>query len=125
MVTPADVRAYTVYASVKARTDEHLTYDILQAAHDVYAFVGHKFEDPKYVVLPAVVKLAFIKVAEYYALVNGDESIAKGYTSEKIGDYSYTINGKSAPQKFSLSTLLAEHAISEGTKRMTFRMRSL
>lgn len=125
MITPADVKQYTVFEAVKERSDEQLVYDILQAASDIYAFAGHRFEGPKYAILPQEVQLAFIKVAEYYALVNSDESIAKGYTSEKLSDYSYTIMHGTAPQKFSLATLLAGHIEIEGTNRIRFRLRSV
>lgn len=128
MISPQDVKDYTVFASVKERTNPQMEMDILQAQQDIFSFAGHKFDDAiKYATLPVEVKLAFIKLTEYYALTNSDESLAKGIKTEKIGDYSYTIsdNGSSSAQKFSLSTLLADHILSVGTKRMTFKMRSI
>lgn len=127
MISPSDVRAYTVFESVLARTDEQMLMDILQAKQDIFSYAGHKFDDPKYAVLPEEVKLAFIKLTEYYGLQNSDESIAKGIKTEKIGDYSYTIsdNVNSSAQRFSLSTLLADHVMAVGSNRMTFKMRSI
>jgi hypothetical protein len=125
MITPADVRSYTVFDAVKARTDALLNYDIIQAAQDVYQYCGHKFDDAVlYPTLPEEVNLALIKLTEYYALTNMDESRMKGYKSEKIGDYSYTADGSSTT--ISLSSLLASHVQTTGQRSSTkVRLKSI
>lgn len=125
MITPQEVKDYTAFEDVKERDNEQMKFDIIQASQDIFTFAGHKFTDSKYAVLPEEVKLAFMKLTEYYALVNSDESITKGYTTEKIGDYSYTITNGSVVQKFSLHTLLSDHLQLVGENRIRFRLRSL
>ena len=90
LITPTDVRAYTSFDEVKERTDPQLNVDIMQAEADVFAYVGHRFTEPEYIPLPDEVKTALILLTEHYALVRGDESLVKGYKSEKLKDYSYT-----------------------------------
>lgn len=124
MIEPADLIGYTAFDVVKQRATEALKFDIIQAKQDIFAFTGQTFTDPKYApTLPDEVKLAFIKVAEYYALVNSDESLVKGIKSEKIGDYSYQV-GEGKLQSFSLDNLLAGHIIL-GKSGLRFRMRSI
>ncbi|MDC7795008.1 DUF3199 family protein [Bacillus altitudinis] len=91
LISPEDVRAYTVFESVKNRSDELLESDIIEAEAEVFKIVGHEFTSEKYQPLPEKAKIALIKMAQFFALINGDESIIKGYKSEKIGDYSYTL----------------------------------
>lgn len=125
LITAADVTGYTAFDSVKTRTPAALDFDIIQAQQDIFAFAGHKFTDAtKYNPLPGEVKLAFIKVAEYYALVNGDESFAKGIKSEKIGDYQYSV-GEGKLQSFSLANLLDGHIQATGKSGFRFGMKSL
>ncbi|MNN44976.1 hypothetical protein D3C81_1592870 [compost metagenome] len=126
IITPAEVRSYTAFDSVKARTDEQLEWDIVQASQDIYVFAGHDFTDPeKYPVdnFPKIVKLAFLKLTEYYALVNSSEAGTRGIVSEKIGDYSYQLGENSqVMQSFSLENLLAGH-IQGGKSGMTVKLR--
>lgn len=124
MIAPEDVKEYTSFELVKERTDDQLKFDIIQAKRDIFKYCGHEFEDDEYNPLPEEVKLAFIKMAEYYALVNSDESIVKGIRSEKLGDYSYTL-GDGKLYTISLDALLIDHIKSSGKKGTMFRMRSL
>lgn len=119
-LVPSEVMDYTSFQSVKDRTSIQMDGDILQAEQDVFSFCGHDFSDE--VFYPEVVKLALIKLAEYYALVNSDESLVKGVTSEKLGDYSYTINGE--VKTFSLATLLRNYVKEKGKKGTTFKVRA-
>ncbi|WP_029878482.1 protein YqbG, partial [Bacillus subtilis] len=69
---------------------------------------GHRFEDSLYDPLPGKVKLALLKLAQYFALVNSDESASSSYQSEKMGDYSYTVSGEGGIQRPEVYHLLEE-----------------
>lgn len=124
LISANDVINYTAFDSVKNRATYQLDFDIVQASQDIFKYCGHKFEDTaKYFPLPTEVKLAFIKLAEYYALINSDEGITKGIKSEKIGDYQYQV-GDGKIQTVSLDSLLSEHVQSTGQSGFKFKMRS-
>ncbi|AMM89705.1 hypothetical protein UP15_12170 [Bacillus pumilus] len=108
LISPEDVRAYTVFESVKNRSDELLESDIIEAEAEVFKIVGHNFTSEKYQPLPEKAKIALIKMAQFFALINGDESIIKGYKSEKIGDYSYTLADGNAISKPDVYNLLID-----------------
>ncbi|WP_342495702.1 DUF3199 family protein [Bacillus sp. FSL K6-0994] len=108
LISPEDVRAYTVFESVKNRSDELLESDIIEAEAEVFKIVGHDFTSEKYQPLPEKAKIALIKMAQFFALINGDESIIKGYKSEKIGDYSYTLADGNAVSKPDVYNLLID-----------------
>ncbi|QGX66458.1 DUF3199 family protein [Bacillus sp. ms-22] len=108
LISPEDVRAYTVFESVKNRSDELLESDIIEAEAEVFKIVGHEFTSEKYQPLPEKAKIALIKMAQFFALINGDESIIKGYKSEKIGDYSYTLADGDAVTKPDVYNLLID-----------------
>lgn len=88
VITVQELKSYTSFDAVKARSDAQLQDDIIQAEADIFSYVGHEFPPVQYPTVPMRVKLAAKKLAEYYALSALDESAAKGYKSEKIGDYS-------------------------------------
>ena len=126
LITPEQVIDYTEFDAVKARAPTKLKSDILQAEIELFNKVGHKFSDSKYDPLPAEVRLALVKLAEYYALVNSDESIAKGYTSERLGDYSYTLSDGTNISKPSIDLLIADYVVKAAPKRpVSFKMRTL
>ncbi|MDO7787131.1 protein YqbG [Desulforamulus aquiferis] len=126
LITAQQVKDYSVFEAVKGRPDALLGYDILQAETEVFQEVGHKFDSVEYPTLPQEVELALVKLTEYYALVNSDESIAKGYKSEKIGDYSYTLGDGTVVQKPAISSLLSAYIKSSpGSGKVNFRMRSI
>ncbi|MGM0967138.1 MAG: protein YqbG [Bacillota bacterium] len=108
LISPEDVRAYTVFESVKNRSDELLESDIIEAEAEVFKIVGHDFTSEKYQPLPEKARIASIKMAQFFALINGDESIIKGYKSEKIGDYSYTLADGNAISKPDVYNLLID-----------------
>ncbi|MCW1837370.1 protein YqbG [Bacillus xiamenensis] len=108
LISPEDVRAYTVFESVKNRSDELLISDIIEAEAEVFKIAGHDFTSEKYQPLPEKAKIALIKMAQFFALINGDESIIKGYKSEKIGDYSYTLADGNAVSKPDVYNLLID-----------------
>lgn len=120
-ITPEDLRGYTTFKSVKKRPDEQLKMDILEAE----SYIDSRIENPlhKYDDLPDKLKIAWLKVAQFYALINGDESIAKGYKSEKIGDYSYTLADGSSMSMPDISNLLEEFLPPDEKKSGGFFMR--
>ncbi|WP_343311262.1 DUF3199 family protein [Bacillus atrophaeus] len=129
LITPADLKAYSVFDSVKDRADELLAQDIIEAVAEISLEVGHDFSGEKYDPLPEKVRLAVIKMAQFYALINSDESITKGYTTEKIGDYSYTLGNGSTIQKPDVYALIKGYVMPadstlEGTE-VKMRMRSI
>lgn len=107
-ITPADLKDYSTFEKVLNRPDDQLKMDILEAE----AYIQKKIAKPlnEYVPLPDKLKLALLKVGQFFALVNGDESIVKGYKSEKIGDYSYTLGDGSALNMPDVTDLLADYA---------------
>ncbi|WP_373325629.1 DUF3199 family protein [Sporomusa paucivorans] len=126
LITPEQVIEYTEFEAVKARAPNKLQSDILQAETELFSKAGHKFDTPAYTPLPATVELALIKLTEYYALINSDESIAKGYTSERLGDYSYTLSDGRTVSKPAIDLLIAEYIQKAAPKRpVSFKMRAL
>jgi hypothetical protein len=124
-ITPADLISYSVIEIVKTRDETLLAQDILEAEAEVKAFVGHDFSDPeKYSTLPAEVKLATLKLSQYYSLVNADESVIKSMTSEKIGDYQYSKGQLVKPEVTHLLSPFRNGAkTTSGDGNTTFRMR--
>ncbi|MCY8258901.1 DUF3199 family protein [Bacillus spizizenii] len=109
LITPDELKSYSVFESVKTRPDELLKQDILEATADIILKVGHDFSGAEYIPLPETVRLALLKLSQFYALINGDESIIKGYTTEKIGDYSYTLRDGSSLQKPDVYALIKDY----------------
>lgn len=126
LIRTEQIIEYTEFDAVKARAPAKLESDILQAEIELFNKVGHKFSDSKYNPLPAEVQLALIKLAEYYALVNSDESLAKGYKSESLGSYSYTLSDGTSISKPSIDLLIADYVVKAAPKRpVSFKMRAL
>ena len=124
-ITPAELKAYSVFGDVIDRSEELLRMDILEAE----TFIRKKIELPlsEYVPLPEKLRLALLKVAQFFALINSDESITKGYKSEKMGDYSYTLTDGSSMSIPDVSDLLDDY-IEKGDSssgNVFLRMRSL
>lgn len=124
-ITPTDLKAYSTFEAVQNRPDPQLKMDILEAE----TYVNSKIEKPlkEYDDLPTELKLALLKVAQFYALINGDESIIKGYKSEKIGDYSYTLSDGSSLSMPDVSGLLDGFMPKDDKKRdgVFLRMRPI
>jgi hypothetical protein len=124
-ITPEELKAYSTFEAVQNRPDAQLKMDILEAE----TYVNSKIEKPlsEYEELPSELKLALLKVAQFYALINGDESIVKGYKSEKIGDYSYTLSDGSGLSMPDVSSLLDGYMPVDSKKRdgVFLRMRAL
>lgn len=93
LITPQQVKDYTDFPKVQERADAKLAFDIRQAESDVFSYVGHRFTEPEYFPLPEEVETALVLLTEHYALIRTDKSLMKGYTAEKLDDYSYTRKG--------------------------------
>ncbi|KOP29487.1 hypothetical protein ADM98_11475 [Exiguobacterium sp. BMC-KP] len=126
VITPSELRAYTSFDTVKGRTDQQLTDDIIQAEADIFDYVHHEFPTNEYPTVPVRVKLACKKLAEYYALSALDESAVKGYKSEKIGDYSYTMADSAGLRgKPEITALLESYVKPVASEAPQVRMRYL
>ncbi|MBX0319756.1 protein YqbG [Shouchella clausii] len=91
LITPADVKAYSTFPQVQNRADELLAQDILEAEIEIEEITGHLFTDEEFNPLPARVKLAAQKLAQFYAIINSDEALARGIKQERFENYSYTL----------------------------------
>lgn len=125
-ITPSDLKAYSVFEDVLDREDQHLESDVLEAT----IYIENRLEKPlkEHDPLPDKLKLALLKVAQFFALVNSDESMAKGYKSEKIGDYSYTLQDGSRMTMPDISDLISDFIKKEETSsggNVYLRIRSL
>lgn len=124
-ITPAELKAYSVFEDVIDRADDLLIMDILEAE----TYIQKQIELPlsEYVPLPNKLRLALLKVAQFFALINSDESITKGYKSEKIGDYSYTLSDGSTMSIPDVLDLLDDYVKKEEPSdgNVFLRMRSL
>ncbi|MCM2674089.1 protein YqbG [Alkalicoccobacillus plakortidis] len=129
LITPSDVKAYTTFKKVKNRPEPQLEMDILEATTEAERYVGHDFSDTDiYDPLPTKVRLALLKLAQFYALINSDESIAKGYKSEKFENYSYTLADGESVRKPDVSVLLRDYVVlpvPKETGNVKMRMRPL
>ncbi len=123
-ITPEELKSYSTFEAVRNRPEDQLKMDILEAEAYVQKKIAKPLED--YEPFPDKLKLALLKVGQFFALVNGDESIVKGYKSEKIGDYSYTLGDGSALNMPDVSGLLDDFAPEDGkNKGFYMRMRPL
>jgi len=123
LITPSDLKAYSVFDVVKERPDELLEQDILEAEVEIESIVGHDFSE--YDPLPEKAKLALLKMSQFFALINSDESITKGIKSEKIGDYSYTLSDGQSIKKPDVYNLLKEYIEPSQIGSVNLRMRAL
>lgn len=103
-ITPEELKAYSVFEDVADRANDLLKMDILEAETYIEGKLGKPLSE--FIPLPERLRLALLKVAQYFALVNSDESIVKGYKSEKMGDYSYTLSDGSSMSIPDVSDLL-------------------
>ncbi|CAL8900311.1 DUF3199 family protein [Bacillus sp. FSL W8-0645] len=124
IISPEELQAYSVFERVKNRSVERLTADIIEAEAAVFQIVGHDFSSGKYQPLPEKARIALLKMAQYFAMLNDDESMMKGFTSEKMGDYSYAkaadqVKGK--PYVYALLVDYIEPSLSGGSTKLKVR----
>lgn len=89
-VTPEEIKEYTDFEDVAARTDTKLRKDIARAEIYILSYTNNKelLNDKLYPTVPEGVKTAVIILAEAY----GHNAVEKTKTlkSETFDDYSYT-----------------------------------
>ncbi|WP_368905020.1 protein YqbG [Bacillus wiedmannii] len=127
LITAQELIDYTVLPEVKKRPVPLLEQDILEADTEIYNLSKIDFSDKtKYPEVPAEVKLACKKLAQYYAYTNADTTAMKGIKSESVGggDYSYTKDSSSITKPDVLN-LLKGFIPNAGKKKVTFKMRAI
>ena len=127
LITAQELIDYTVLPDVKKRPVSLLDQDILEADTEIYNLSKIDFTDKtKYPEVPAEVKLACKKLAQYYASINSDTNAMKGIKSESIGggDYSYTKDSSSITPP-SVTYLLKKFMPDTGKNKVTFKMRAI
>lgn len=124
-IIPTDLIKYSTFSTVQERDPELLKMDILEAETYIGKYLVKDIEE--YVPLPPKLKLALLKVAQFFALINSDESMVKGFKSEKIGDYSYTLADGSSLSMPDVTDLIADFIGDEKPVDSGFflRMRSI
>ena len=91
ILTPTEVRNRTSFLVVQNRTDQQLADDILEAEAYIEEFTHTTIPST----VPEKMRVACIKLTQYYSLFNTSEAMLKGYESEQLDDYQYKI-GKNA-----------------------------
>lgn len=123
LITSTDLIAYSVFDQVRQRDSTLLENDIMEAQAELETIVGHDYSDPtKYPTLPDRAKLALLKLAQFYSLVNSDESMIKGILSEKLGDYSYTMSDGTKMEKPDVAHLIINDVQTTRKGRLSFRI---
>ncbi len=127
LITAQELIDYTVLSEVKKRPVPLLEQDILEADTEIYNLSKIDFTDKtKHPEVPAEVKLACKKLAQYYAYINTDTNAMKGIKSESVGggDYSYTKDSSSITKPDVLN-LLKGFIPNSGKRKVTFKMRTI
>ncbi|KUR60975.1 hypothetical protein AOQ70_03685 [Bacillus sp. AM 13(2015)] len=68
--------------------------------------------------------MALLKMAQYFAMLNDDESMMKGFMSEKMGDYSYAKAAdqvKGRPYVYALLVDYIEPTLTAGSAKLKVR----
>ena len=123
-VTPQEVREYSDYEDVKARTDVKLAVDIARAEQVVITYTHNKFDGENLDAIPSSVKTAIILLAERFA--HTAFKVTRAYSSETFDDYSYTANDSEVSlSDMGLATLLDEYVLTEAQGNVFMRLRKL
>ncbi|MBC1209475.1 protein YqbG [Listeria booriae] len=128
-ITPQELKSYSEFEAVKERSDDSLSLDIIEAESDLESTLRQPISEVLDVdeKLPEKLRIALLKLAQFFALINSDDSIQKGYTSEKMSDYSYTIGSGDSLKKPDISGLI-NGFINEDVQKLKkglFRMRGI
>lgn len=128
-ITPKELKTYSEFESVQERSDESLLLDIIEAESDLESTLRQPISEVLDVdgKLPEKLRIALLKLAQFFALINSDDSIQKGYTSEKMSDYSYTIGSGDSLKKPDIAGLI-NGFINEDVQKLKkglFRMRGI
>ncbi|ALM28155.1 DUF3199 family protein [Bacillus altitudinis] len=124
IISAEELQAYSVFDRVKNRSVERLAADIIEAEAAVFQIVGHDFTHEKYQPIPEKARIALLKMAQYFAMLNDDESMMKGLTSEKMGDYSYAKAAdkvKGRPYVYALLVDYIEPSLTGGSANLKVR----
>lgn len=128
LIAAQELIDYTVLPEVKKRPVPLLEQDILEAETEINNIpnIANFADKTKYPEVPAEVKLACKKIAQYYAYINADTTAMKGIKSESVGggDYSYTKDSSSITKPDVLN-LLKGFIPNAGKKKVTFKMRAI
>ncbi|HGH7177586.1 TPA: DUF3199 family protein [Bacillus wiedmannii] len=122
IITPEELRDRTIFDDVKQRDLKLLRMDIVEAQNDIFTLTLVDFEDKvKYPEIPDVVDIACFKMAQYYALVNSDESSVEDVQSQRMGNYSEQSNGYIKPDVSSLLSKWIKDKKRKGTTQLRLR----
>jgi hypothetical protein len=127
-ITPAEVKDYTTYDKVSARTDAKMLHDITRAESYLIDRFGNDFSDAaKFPSIPPDVKLAAILVTEVYsynAMLDPEKSNVK---SETFDDYTYTRSGDGSlsVDVLDLEPLMHNYAIQKPEGKTFMRMTAI
>lgn len=112
--TPEEVRAYSDYAAVDAKTDGELEILITKAERFIVLFTCQDFEDAEADVLLDL-KILVCALVELFVLGAGNAAVlAVALQAERIGDYSYTKgvwNEKAPTGDIYIDTLLLRYRV--------------
>ncbi|MBC6308122.1 DUF3199 family protein [Listeria sp. FSL L7-1582] len=128
-ITPQELKSYSEFEAVQDRSDGSLLLDIIEAESELESTLRQPISEVLDVdeKLPEKLRIALLKLAQFFALINSDDSIQKGYTSEKMSDYSYTIGSGDSLKKPDISGLI-NGFINEDVQKLKkglFRMRGI
>lgn len=124
-VTPQEIKDYTDFEKVMARTEPKLQTDIVRAENYIIHRTNNNFQDDqKYPGIPSDIKLATILVAEFYANIKDPQ---KRYQSETFEDYSYTISDGSdiSVDDIDISALISPYICKEAVGTLDMKLRKL
>ena len=126
-VTPEDLKDYTEFDNVKARSDTKLQTDIVRAENYIIHRTNNDFADAeKYPDIPDDIKIATLLVAEFYANA-APQDPQKKYQSETFKDYSYTVTSGSdkSADDLDIAALIAAYIKPASTGTLNMKMRKL
>lgn len=122
-ITPEELIDFTPIEAIKNTPLYILDYYVEEAEAEVIAYCGHDFTDKDlYPITPNLVKLATLKLSQYYAILNSDEATIKAVRSQSIGDLSFSYDGLQKPDIYHL---LSKYRKVDGGGSVAFRLRSV
>lgn len=123
-VTPEEIKRYTDFKDVQARSDEKLLTDISRAESYVVSYTRNSFGD--FDKIPEPVKTAVLILAEAYAHNAWEQAREGRYKSESFKEYSYTLeNGTVDLSGLELGPLLDGFIIHKPKNAVSMRLTKL
>lgn len=126
-ITPQEIKEYTDFEKVKARSDVKIQADIVRAENYIIHRTNNDFQDSeKYPEIPSDIKLATMLVAEFYANT-ATQDPQKKYQSETFKDYSYTVSSGSdmSVDDLDISALISAYVRNKAVGTLGLKMRKL